>query len=90
MANLEELSATGTVTSSPAFVHSVVLASGSDAASVVLRDGGGSGTRRLTLKAASAESTMVWTANSDEGAQFFTDVHATLTGTGPVVDVEYG
>lgn len=89
MANLSEVSATGTVTSSPAFVHSVVLTSGdTDACSVILRDGGGSGTRRLTLKAP-VSRTVVWTANSDEGAQFFTDVHATVSGTNPVADVEY-
>lgn len=88
MSAMKEVSATGTVVSSRAPVHSVILSAGIDAASVVLRDGGGAGTVKVTLKAAAGTSA-VWNAGDRQGVDFATDVHATITGTTPTVDVEF-
>lgn len=88
MARQTELSATGDVTTGSRHVKSVVLTGGSDAATVVLKAGGASGTTQLTLKAA-ANTSVVWLSGDPDGAFYADGIHATLTGTGPVVDVEY-
>jgi hypothetical protein len=86
--DLKEASATGNVTTTvPARLHSVVLTAGSDAASVIVKDGTG-GSARLTLKAA-ASTSVVWMAGDPEGVLFGTAIHATLSGTGPVADFEF-
>lgn len=86
--DLKEVSATGNVTTNvPAVLHSVVLTGGSDAASLLVKDGSG-GATRLTLKAA-ASTTIVWTCGDPCGVYFGTAIHATLSGTGPVADFEF-
>lgn len=86
--DLKEVSATGNVTQVvPAFLQSAVLTAGSDAATLVVKDGSG-GVARLTLKAA-ANTSAVWAAGSKAGVLFGTAIHATLTGTGPVADFEF-
>lgn len=86
MANLTEVSSNTTVSSNPAYVHSVSLTAGSDQATLELRDNGSSGTKKVTIKAA-ANATESHTFA--EGAEFFTDVHATISGTSPVASVEW-
>lgn len=83
-----EASATGDVTTDSRTVKSVVLTAGSDAASVVVRSGGSGGTVQLTLKAA-AGATATWVTGDVDGVGYADGIHVTLTGTGPVVDVEY-
>lgn len=86
--DLKEVSATGDVTTGvPVYLHSLVLTAGSDAATVVIKDGS-SGSARLTLKAAANTSTS-WRCGDPKGVLFSTAIHATLTGTGPVADVEF-
>lgn len=86
--DLKEVTATGNVTAVvPAYLHSVTLTAGADAASVVIKDGS-SGAARLTLKAA-ASSTVTWRAGSADGVLFAAAIHATFTGTSPVADVEF-
>lgn len=88
MAALEskEISATGDVTTKDSSIlWSVVLTAGSDAASLVVKDGSG-GTTRLTLKAAANTSASHTFA---KGVLFTSGIHGTLTGTGPVADFEY-
>lgn len=82
----KEISATGDVTTKDSSIlWSVVLTAGSDAASLVVKDGS-SGTTRLTLKAAANTSVGHTFA---KGVLFTTGIHGTLTGTGPVADFEY-
>lgn len=86
--DLKEVSATGNVTTTvPAYLHSVVLTAGSDAATLLVKDGSG-GATRLTLKAA-ANTSATWTSGEKCGVLFGSAIHATLTGTGPVADFEF-
>lgn len=85
--NLEQVSATGDVEAGPVYLHSVVLAGGSAASTVDVRDGSGNAVK-LTLKAAIGESA-TWTAGDAQGVLFSSAVHATLAGTGAVASFEY-
>jgi hypothetical protein len=71
--------ATGDITTQDCELRGVTLTAGSDAATVVLREGGSSGTVRLTVKAAANTTVAVplWDASIGNG------LHATFTGTGP-------
>lgn len=83
---LTHVNATGNVTTAkPAVLYSVVLTGGSDAATLVVKDGS-SGSTLLTLKAA-ANTTVQWRAV--RGVHIGTAIHATFTGTGPVAAFEY-
>jgi len=82
-----EVSATGVAVAGDAYLKSVTLTAGSDLATLVVRDGA-AGPVRLTLKAAANTSTL-WVCGDAQGASFGVDVHATLTGTGPVADLEF-
>ncbi|WP_427422667.1 hypothetical protein [Lysinibacillus fusiformis] len=88
--DLKEVSATGNVTTSvPVFLRTVTLTpDGTNAASLVVKDGSG-GSARLTLRVAGAGPSVTWRAGSKEGVLFSTAIHATLTGTGAVADFEY-
>lgn len=87
--NLKQVTATGQVVAGPVLLKSVTLTAGSDAASVVIDDStDGTGTDRLTLKAA-ANASAVWASPDAEGVYFGTAIHVTLTGTNPAVTVEY-
>jgi hypothetical protein len=85
---LTQLTGTGNATTNvPAYLFSVVLTAGSDAATLVVKDGS-SGATVLTLKAA-ANTSVSWTAGSSEGVLMSTAIHATFTGTSPVGSFEY-
>lgn len=73
------VTATGDVTTSTSYLRAVVLTAGSDAATLAIRAGGGSGTLLQTVKAAASTSVPVPLYD----ALFAAGVHATLTGTGP-------
>lgn len=77
---IKQLSATGDVTTADAFVRSVVLTAGSDAATLVVKAGGSGGTTVLTVKAAASTTVEVACHDASCGG----GVHATLTGTAPV------
>lgn len=81
---LYHLAATATVHPTQGRVTTVAIAAGADAASVILKDGGASGTTKITLKAPAGETAFI----SFRGANFATDIHATITGTAPAVMVE--
>ncbi len=77
-----QVSATGDVTTRDAYLHSVVLTpDGTNAASLVVRSGGGSGPIVLSLRCLGTHSVATGDLN-------FVDcsggIHATLTGTGAV------
>ena len=83
----KEISSTGDVTTKDSSIlWSVALTAGSDAASLVVKDGSG-GTTRLTLKAAANTSV---SHQFVKGVLFESGIHGTLTGTSPVADFEYG
>lgn len=81
---LYHLSATATVHPTQGRVTTVVLTGGSDAATLILKDGGASGTTKVTIKAPINATVVV----PLRGANFATDIHATITGTAPAVMVE--
>ena len=77
------LGTTGTLVSYRTRIRSLVVVSGATTGSIILRDGGASGTVELQMDVpASAASTGA--VNSvyipDNGILFETDVHATLSG----------
>lgn len=82
---IQQLSATGDVTTRDTFLRAVVLAAGSDAATATVREGGSGGTVRLTVKAAANTTEIVPLPD----VQFSEGVHVTLAGTGPVVSFCY-
>ncbi len=83
---IKAVAATGDITTLTAYLRSVVLTAGSDAASVVVKAGGSSGTTILTLKAAANTST----ATPDLGRVLCgSGIHVTTTGTAPAVSVIY-
>lgn len=88
--DLKEVSATGNVTATvPAYLHSVTLTpDGTNAASLLVKDGSG-GATRLTLRVPGAGPSVTWSAGDHQGVLFGTAIHATLTGTGAVADFEF-
>lgn len=90
---LKQVSATGPVTDvadGSVYVKSVTLTAAAVAASVTLDDStAGAGADLLTLKAP-IEQTVTWRCGDHQGALFATRVHATITGAGALVSVEYG
>lgn len=77
---IKQLSATGDVTTADAWLRTVVLTAGSDAATVTVKAGGSSGTTVLTVKAAASTTATVTLPDAFCGG----GVHATLAGTSPV------
>lgn len=83
---IKRVTATGDVTTEDARLFAVVLTAGSDAATLVVREGGSGGTIVLDVKAAAST-----TASVDLfGALCSGGVHATLTGTGPTATFAHG
>ncbi len=66
----------------------VTLKAGADVATVILRSGGATGTVILSLAAAIGE-TIPWIAgDTEEGVLSQDGLHATITGTAPIVNIE--
>lgn len=83
---LKRLTASGAITD-PGAVKSIVLTpDGTNAGTVVVKEGGSSGTALMTLRCLGTVST-VWTAADPKGV-WIDDAYATLTGTGIEVTFE--
>lgn len=90
MANLAEVAADGTVASGYTILWSATVSAPgalTGSASLTLRDGGASGTVRLTLRAAAGEQSSFV---CPPGVGFFTDLHAEIVGVGATGYVCYG
>lgn len=87
-ANAVQRTTTGVVTAADAYLKSVILTPGSDAATVVVKAGGASGTTILTL-AATSSTTGSSVSGDLYGAYCADGIHVTLTGTSPAVTVVY-
>lgn len=74
----------GDVTTKDSFLHCVTLTGGSDAATVVVKQGGSSGTTILTLKCAASTSVSTGYMGDVDCAD---GIYVDLTGTGPTVSV---
>lgn len=85
-ARATHVTATGDITTADAYLHSVVLSGGSDAATAVVKAGGSSGTTILTIKAAAA-TTVAVPLNAD--VLCGSGIHVTLTGTAPAFTAVY-
>ena len=83
---MQQVSATGDVTTRDAFLRSVTLTAGSDAATLTVKAGGASGTTVLTVKAAAGTTAVVTDVHDALCAD---GIHATLAGTGPVASIVY-
>lgn len=78
------ITSTGYVTGSaslaaPARVKGVYYVAGSSAGSIVLKDGGASGTTLMTIATPASATATEYVAVPSSGVRFPTDVHATLT-----------
>lgn len=81
---IKAVAATGDITTANAYLRNVVLTGGSDAATVVVKAGGSSGTTVLTLKAPTVTSI----ATGELGRAYCAGgIHVTVTGTAPAVTV---
>lgn len=89
MSTLKQVTATGdVVTGADGYrLHSVTISAAADAATVVIKDTSG-GATILTLKAP-IQTTTTWCAGDPKGAFIGTTIHATVTGTSPLINVEY-
>lgn len=71
---------TGDVTTGDAYIHTVSLTAGSDAATAIVKAGGSSGTQILKLAAATGTTVV----SGDLGDAFCKGgIHVALTGTSP-------
>ena len=86
VAQIKRVTATGDVTTATAYLHSVTLTAGADAASVTVRAGGAAGTVVLVVKAGIGLTVAVplGAAASCPGG-----IHVTVTGTTPDVSLVY-
>ena len=74
-----EVSATGTLVADPCTVLGVYVAPGATAGSVILKDGGGSGTTLMTIDSPASSSGAANIAIPPPGMIFETDCHATIS-----------
>ena len=74
------LAASGAVTSFRARLRSLVIEPGASAGSVIMKDGGASGTTVMTLNTTANGETFNILIPA-EGVLFSTDIHATLSNT---------
>jgi hypothetical protein len=82
---IEQISATGDVTTTATHLRAVTLTAAAAEATLVLRSGGSGGDVRLTLKVA-AETTLVVPDLHDA---LVSGLHATLTGAAAVATIVY-
>lgn len=75
----KSVTSTGTVNSGPGRVHGIQFRAGATAGSVVLKDGGASGTAKLTIYTPASATFAGFVPIGGGGLQFVTDIHATLT-----------
>lgn len=79
MASSANVTSTGTLVATPATVVGIHYRGTATGGSIVLKDGGGSGTTKLTLHTGAAAATSTGFEIGGGGIPFATDVHATLT-----------
>ena len=82
------VTADGTIVSGPARIKGILLTTTTSAGSVVLKDGGASGTTRMTLNTP-AVAEMFNALLPGEGVRFTTDVYVDVTNVSSVT-VFYG
>lgn len=75
----KSVTSTGTVNAGPGRVHGVQFRAGAAAGSVILKDGGGSGTTKLTIYAPASAAFAGFVPIGGGGIPFNTDIHATLS-----------
>lgn len=75
----KSVTSTGTVHAGPGRVLGVQFRAGATAGSVVLKDGGGSGTTKLTIYTPASATFAGFVPIGADGIRFVTDIHATLT-----------
>lgn len=75
---------TGTAVATPVTVTGILLEGAGTAGTVVVRDGGGSGTVRLTLSTPAVAGEPLYIQIPGGGLVFSTDVHLTITTTARV------
>lgn len=75
----KSVTSTGTVHSGPGRVLGVQYRAGATAGTVVLKDGGSSGTVKLTIYTPASAAHAGFVEVLGGGIQFGTDIHATLT-----------
>lgn len=88
-ANIVQRTTTGAVTAADAYLKAVILTPGSDAATVVVRAGGASGTTILTLSATSSTAGNSVSTGDLCGVFCKGGIHLTFTGTGPAASVVF-
>jgi hypothetical protein len=81
------VTSTGTVVSGPARLLAVQVRATASAGSVVFRDGGASGTVRLTVYTPASAAALVVLPLPGGGVQFVADCHATLADADAVTVV---
>lgn len=89
MSDLRNITADGEVcgASNKVFLRSIVLTPAAAAATLVVKDGGASGTTRITLQAEANGVSAVWTAGG-EGGVLFNGVYADIGGSGAAASFE--
>lgn len=88
MSRVKRVTADGDVEASITVqLHSVTVTAGVDAASVVIKEAGASGTAFITVKAP-IETTVQWRAGDPNGVQI-NKPYADVSGTSPIADIEY-
>lgn len=85
-ARATHVAATADITTGDAYLKSVVLTGGSDAATAIVKAGGSGGTTILTIKAAASTTVAV----PLDGDVYCADgIHVALTGTTPAFTAVY-
>ncbi|OLT24405.1 hypothetical protein BJF79_13770 [Actinomadura sp. CNU-125] len=87
MSALQQINATGAVTTGVSRIRGLVLTADAAVAALELRDGA-SGDVLLTLKAATGASQVL--DFGAPGIQCASGIHVTLTGTGAVASIHHG
>lgn len=82
----KRLTADGTIVANGAIKSVILTPDGTNAGSVIIKEGGSTGTALLTLRCLGTVS-FSWSA-ADEKGVYFTDAYADLTGTGLEVTFE--
>ncbi len=79
--------ASAAISAKPGMVYGIGLSAGVDEATLIIKDGGSSGTVKTSTLVVSSGTSDHWTFS--EGIQFTTSIYATITGTTPVACVEF-
>lgn len=78
---------TGTLSAAPCTLLGLYVANAASAGSVVLKDGGASGTTKFTMQTAASAADSVFVPFPGGGLVFSTDMHATITNAAGVTAI---